>query len=430
LDRQAYRSGFSRLSGHRLFSYGLAAAGPVASATAQLLLSFQLLHSVNLDAFGTFSFLLIASQLSLGISGAMLCAPYPVLLSKHAAAPDAVATTLFSANLLLSAATGISLALMALLLNAGSGAALAFGAYAAIMVLRWFGRAYAYAHNRAVGVAVSDICYGACLVACVIIIQVSGQQGLAGAYLALLISSIVSLLTFGTGYLLLQFVRVSPSALPAYAAIWRDYARWSLLGVVTTEGTANAHAYIVTLVGGPAAFAPIAASALLIRPVTLAMNALTDYERPQMARLMGAAGNQPKVRSSIKLFRLVLLAVWLGSLLASLALLAWKPRLVFPAEYSLDIIWIGALLWLAIALIRSLRMPESVFLQAAGQFRTLAFASIISCVLSIAIVAVMVVSGAPLWSLIGIAVGEAAFAAGIWHRSIRPMAALSAARLK
>lgn len=422
MDRQASRSGLYRAGGHRLLSYGLAAAGPIASAGAQLFLSFQLLHSVDLGAFGGFSFLLIAAQLSLGVSSAMFCAPYPVLLGKHAEAHDKLLSTLFSANLCLSAATGIGLGLVALLLNAGTGAAMAFAAYSAVMILRWFGRAYAYAHHRAVRVAVSDICYGLCLVACVIGLHLTGQMGLTGAYLALFVSGFIGLLAFGPAYLLLQFVRVSLRALPEYHPIWRDYVRWSLLGVVTTEATANAHAYIVTLIGGPSAFAPIAASALLIRPVTLAMNALTDFERPSWARLMGAAGNHSKVRASSFQFRMVLLAVWLASLAASVAVLTWAPRLLFPADYSMEVLWTGALLWLGIALIRSIRMPESLLLQAAGEFRTLAFASVISCFVSIAIVSAMVLSGMPLWSLIGILFGEAVIAYGLWQKALSVLA--------
>ena len=55
--------------------------------------------------------------------------------------------------------------------------------------------------------------------------------------------------------------------------------------MLTTEATANAHVYIVTLIYGPLGFAPIAATALFIRPVGVAMNTLTDYERCGIGQL-------------------------------------------------------------------------------------------------------------------------------------------------
>ncbi|MDB5622627.1 MAG: hypothetical protein JWR39_1190, partial [Devosia sp.] len=96
----------ARSGKRRIFSYGLAAAGSIASAGAQFLLSFQLLHAVDPGQFGGFAFLLLCSQLSLGVSGALLCAPYPVLLQKHALDPKPIVTALFSANLALAIGTG------------------------------------------------------------------------------------------------------------------------------------------------------------------------------------------------------------------------------------------------------------------------------------------------------------------------------------
>jgi hypothetical protein len=43
-------------------------------------------------------------------------------------------------------------------------------------------------------------------------------------------------------------------SLAAYGATFRDLTRWSLAGVVLTEVTVNAHAYLVTLPGRARAF--------------------------------------------------------------------------------------------------------------------------------------------------------------------------------
>ncbi|OHC95833.1 MAG: hypothetical protein A2095_09655 [Sphingomonadales bacterium GWF1_63_6] len=50
-------------------------------------------------------------------------------------------------------------------------------------------------------------------------------------------------------------------------------------------------------------------------------------------------------------------------------------------------------------------------LQAAGEFRPLAFASLWSAGISIAMVLVLLFTMGPLWSIVGILIGEALFAA-------------------
>ncbi len=402
----------------RARSYGLAAMGSIASAGAQFLLSLQLLHAVELAQFGGFAFLLVCSQLSLGIAVALLCAPYPVVLLRQGGATTAVVASMFAVNLVLAIATGLALGVIAVSLALGTFEAALFAAFGAINVLRWFGRAHAYEQQQS-RVVLSDISYGLTLGGGIVLIQLLDAASLLAAGWALVGSATIGLLALAPDFLRSQFAQLSLRAMPAYRQIWQAHSRWSLLGVVTTEGTANAHAYIVTLVAGSSGFAPLAASALLIRPMALAMNALSDLERPQLARILAQGGKPWAVRGALGFFRRALLLIWVVCLCAGLSILLWQPRLLFPPEYGLPVIWAGALQWLAIALLRSLRMPDSVLLQAAGQFRPLALASLVSCAISIAVVAVVVAQGQLVFSLVGIALGEAVFAAGIWMRAQR-----------
>jgi O-antigen/teichoic acid export membrane protein len=184
--------------------------------------------------------------------------------------------------------------------------------------------------------------------------------------------------------------------------------------VTTTEGTANAHAYLVTLFGGGAAFAPLAATALLVRPISLVANALTELERPRLARLLAGRPADGAVRGTIRLFRGALLGTWLGSLLLAVAVLLWAPHWLFPPEYSIGTLWTGVLLWLSVALIQVIRTPEGVTLQAAGRFRILAMASVVSCGFSLALVGVLVAQQAYVWSLLGVVAGEIVIAVIVW----------------
>ena len=81
-----------------------------------------------------------------------------------------------------------------------------------------------------------------------------------------------------------------------YLPIFRDVTRWSLAGAVLTELTVNAHAYLVTFIAGPGAFALLALGMLLMRPASLMQSALTDLERPAMARAIGAKDGKALAR--------------------------------------------------------------------------------------------------------------------------------------
>jgi len=398
--------------------YGLASVGPVGSAGAQFVVSVQLLHVLDPGAFGSFSFLLVASQFSLGLWSALFCAPMPILLSGDDARDDPMRRCLMSANLALAIVALAVFAVLGTVLRADPLASLLFAAYAMAMLLRWFARAYAYATGRPWRTMTSDIIYTVVLLAGVGLVAVTRAASAAPAYASLLAGAALSLAPFGSRYLKQQFGGFSFKALASYKQVWREHSGWSLTGVLTTEATANAHAYIVTLISGATAFAPLAASALLMRPISVVTNALTEFERPQMARQL-AQDHGREALATMRFFRVMLIAAWGVTVIAALALMRYGPALLFPKSYDRGYLMIGTLLWLAIAGVRTARTAESVLLQAAGQFRPLAHASMISCGVSLVAVLVLLILGGPLYSLVGVFLGEAVFALWIWRETAR-----------
>lgn len=402
-----------------LARYAQAATGPIVSAGAQFLLSLAVLRLLSPSAFGSFAFLLVAAQLSWGLWSALFCAPLPILLSSGTAGERAAADRcLLATNLAIAALAMPLFCALALALRVPAAAAIVFAGYGSVALLRWFARAHAYATGRPLRTMASDLSYSAALLAGAALMVAAGAASLHLVYATLLVGAVIGMMPFGAAYLSAQFVRVAPRAIGDYGAVWRRHSGWSLLGVLTTEATANSHAYIITALYGPAAFAPIAASALLIRPVGVAMNALTEFERAQMARQIGARRIAEAI-GSVRVFRLVLIAVWIATAIAIGVLLAKAPRLLFPAHYDLRFLTIGALLWLAVAGIRLARTPESALLQAAGAFRPLAFASVWSSGVSIAAVLLLLAIGGPLWSIAGIGAGEAVSAIVIYVQARR-----------
>lgn len=397
-----------------LLRYGLALAGPIGAAGSQFLLSLVLLRQLDPASFGRFSFLLIVSQFAAGVWSALFCAPLPRVLSasRAADAPDP-ARVMLSASLLGALLSVPPFLLLARGLGESWVGAAAFTGFATLGLLRWFARAFAYARGRQARVSASDMLYSAVLLAGTMLLAFGGR-GADAAYAVFLAATLAALLAFGGRFLAEQGAAFGMPRHGAYRAIWRAHGRWSLLGVLTSEATGNAHAYLVTALLGAGAFAPLAASAILIRPITVVANALTEFERARIARAIGV-GDRVQAGRAVRLFRAILLLSWLCTGGAIVVLLVWTPRLVFPADYPAHTLAIGAALWMGTALMRLLRTPEGTLLQAGGAFRPLAMTSLWSAAVSIVAVAVLLRAAPPLWSILGIGTGEAVCAVLIWR---------------
>ena len=187
--------------------------------------------------------------------------------------------------------------------------------------------------------------------------------------------AVAGLAPFGPFYGREQVRALCAKALRDYVTIWHGYARWALLGVITTEATGNAHVYLITLLQGPSAFAPIAASSLLIRPINVAQSALADFERPQIAHRL-AASDVRAVKETQKHFQFALATIWIATALAAVALFETNPTWVFTSSYDLRLLKTGAALWIVVAALKFIQIPPSTILGVAGEFKALATASI------------------------------------------------------
>jgi len=297
----------------------------------------------------------------------------------------------------------------ALLLGENGSTSLLLGGYAGLALIRWFARADAYSRNAPKTTITSDIIYAFALMASTALLFLKRQYTPQLAACGLCVSAFIGLIPFGTVFYRQQLAALKGHVFLAFREPWRQHGRWALLGVITTEATANAHAYLVTLLSGPRQFAPLAASALLIRPITVAMNAMTEFERVRFARDY-AARHITEMLKGLHSFRVVLAIAWLGSAGLAALIFVTRPHLVFPSFPDLrPLVW-ATLLWMLIAGVRAARTPDSALLQAVGSFKSLAFASVSSAGASILLVWVVLTQYGPLWSIVGILVGECLFA--------------------
>lgn len=384
--------------------YGLSAFGPMSIAAAHFIAALVFLRALPPAEFGLISFVFVAVPPFLSVTMSLIGASLYTTAYRQEVAQAAQALHL-KGNLSVSLGAIAVLTLLMLAVGAGWVSALLFGAYGGLMSLRQFARCFAYVENRQVAVAASDGTYSALLLLAVGLMAVTHVFSIPLVAGVLAGAALVALLPFGTAYLHRQFTAGFTGWVGAYRAIWRDLARWSLLGVVTTEMTANAHAYIVTLIAGPEAFALLAAGALFLRPVSLFLSALPDLERASMAKGIVNGDLGAATRSATR-FRIVTALVWVATIALTSIVLNYFPDLLPQRHYDPYDVAIVITIWASIMAVRIIRTPDGVLLQAAAEFRPLAMASVASGVVSLVLTLVLLFLFGPIASLLGILVGD------------------------
>jgi O-antigen/teichoic acid export membrane protein len=387
--------------------YALAALGPLTISAAHFAASILFLKLMAPAVFGLFAFVLVVVPFWLSISVALLGAPLATTRQRHDGAEDwRELPTLLKANLLFSLAATLFVAATMAASGADPAAAALLGLYGGVMCVRWFARWLSYATHHPLRAVLSDVAYGMLLVAGLLALMLLHVTSMTSAALVLAISAAAGLAVFGRAFLVQQIRAVAQGTLAAYRPIWRDLTQWALLGVVTTELSANAHAYLVTLLSGPKSFALIAAGSLFMRPVSLCLTALPDRERPLLVRTL-MAGDHAAADRQVREFRGAAAAIWLLTLALSAAALAWFPSLILKPDYDRGQVVVVVILWAAIMAVRSLRTPEAVLLQAAREFKPLASASVWASVVSLGLTAGLLLAFGPVASLLGILAGDA-----------------------
>jgi O-antigen/teichoic acid export membrane protein len=150
-----------------------------------------------------------------------------------------------------------------------------------------------------------------------------------------------------------------------------------------------------------------------MRPVSLILSALPDVERPLMAQQLANGGPASAFRI-VKEFRTAAGAIWLATIALAAALLTWFPHLLIKKDYALADVVSVLVLSSAIMALRSLRTPESVLLQAAGEFRKLAVAGGWAAGATLAATLVLLLTMGPVAALGGILVGDLVLTARVF----------------
>jgi hypothetical protein len=381
--------------------YGVSAAGPVAVSGAHFLASLIFLRNLPAHEFGLFSFVMVVVSFGMSLNVSLISVP----ITRNLVTGESETRPIcFQINWLVCAAFALLLFVALLLGHAPPIESAVLGLFGGVFTFRWFARCFAFVDNRMTAAIRSDFVYSVSLVAGLGILAFTHQVGFTSGSEMLLAAALLALIPFGVAFFRTQFaaMRGNPAR---YWSIFRDLTRWSLIGVVLTEITVNAHAYLVTFISGPGSFALLALGMLLFRPASLMQSALPDLERPAMARAM--AGHDPRTVGRVQRnFNYGLLAAWGGNLILCAVLLAFFPLLVLKKGYALDDVILVAGLSAIIMVVRAWRTPPAVLLQAAGQFKELASIGTVSGAVSVAATLFLLLTFGPIASLAGILMGE------------------------
>jgi hypothetical protein len=391
----------------------LSALGPVSMSAAHFLGAVLVLHMLSPLHFGLFSFMMTVVPFCISAAAALIGAPTTIGIRLRGYVDAAELATFQKANLALAAFAFAVVSVSLFASGLDLTASLVFGIYGALMSLRWLGRVYAYATNAPWRAAISDIAYGAIVVAGLGALYFSGTMTMASIAVVMSVAALASMAGFELEFLRKQLRPTADGSLSAYLPVWRDLTRWSLLGVAATELTVNAHAYFVTFFSGPGAFALLALGGLLMRPVSLILGSLPDLERPVMARAIGE-GDMARLFRAVKEFRTAGVAILLATMLLAAILLTWFPHIVLKQGYDAHQAVLIVAIWVAIMAVRVLRAPEAVLLQAAGAFELLADAAVKSSIVSLAATLALLLAFGPIASLLGIIAGDVVMTAIIF----------------
>ena len=385
--------------------YGISTSGPVATSGAHFLASLIFVRNLPAREFGLFSFVLVIVPFCMSLMGAALIIPVTRSLHDTPEARARIVASCLKFNLLLSLMAALAVFSSLLMTGARPEPAALLALFGGVLTARWFARCFAYVQGRVHRAVLSDLVYAALLVASLGALALSHHVSLVLGAALLLASACAGLLPLGRDYFVDQIAAIHDGHLRDYAPIFRDVTRWSLLGVAFTEVTVNAHAYLVTFIAGPGAFALLALGMLLMRPVSLMQSALPDLERPAMTRAI-AARDLKKLLVTKREFFAALLAMWSVTILLAGGLLLWAPHLLLKKGYALDDVLAVTALTALIMMLRNFRTPPSVLLQAAGEFKALASIGTKSCLVSVGATLALLLAFGPIASLLGVAAGE------------------------
>ena len=370
-------------------------------AAAALVQALALLLAGSLTEYGTFAALQLVQGLMLGVVSALLLSPLLIQLTSQNAA---LLSTYARLQLALSGIFALLQALLCVWLM-GDGPALLAGGAIFFHSVRWYARGLAQLHGQLLHAVASDACSAVVLLTGVAVLWWFDAVQLSTLLAVNLAAALLGCVATGSYFWRTLWPLQEKPDWSLLFQGWRGQGRPALSGTVASEAAANAHSYFAAFLFGPAAFAPLAAAALLFRPVVVVQQSLQQTERPAIRRALLAQNDGLFQQLQRRFFVFALAALGANVLLAAW-LMGLQPEWLWSDSSSIGQWQLAGALMAVLCFFRVFRSGFTAQLQARDAFAFLARTAWQAAVWVIPLsVLVMVVFGV-VWSLMVVVLAE------------------------
>lgn len=393
------------------YRYAIAALDQVALSVFNFGLTLGLVRALSATDFGIVSLWMTVSLFAVGIQNALVNTPLSVYLpgARDETARRRLEAALATVNLATLVATALGVAAVYLVSDAewtppDTLTALAVITFVVTSLSREYYRSIAFARRDMAMLVLVDAPYVAVTGVCLALLLLWPQRfaSLSVAFLTLSLGAIVS-------QTLLRPRRATGAPRPFGRGCLQPYRRiagevgWSLTGVVATHLHARSYVYVTINLVGLAGLAAINVVGVLFRPVRTMLTAWGRSALPQLAGLYAAGRIAAFDRLILQAFAAAGLA---SAAWTALLWLGWDQiaRHFFAGKYP-DA-WLLLLPWAVAAGLQCMEYTLGIALQAAREFRFLAYTTLISAPLTVAATAGIVVWHDYTWTMYGTAFGN------------------------
>lgn len=167
----------------------------------------------------------------------------------------------------------------------------------------------------------------------------------------------------------------------------------------------QAHSLVVSVIKGPAAFAPLAAGFVIFGPVRVIFTTIQNVIKPEMALAIAMDNSRSALRQTIMASAISMLAVAGLAVMMTLAW-PWLDRWLYAEHYSEQPMQMIVYLWAAITFIGAAQNGPFAALQSLREFRSLALATVYGSILSVLLVTLALSFYPVHFSILGILLAE------------------------
>ncbi|WP_099036028.1 hypothetical protein [Lacimicrobium alkaliphilum] len=383
-----------------------AIGGAAGISIANLYVSLLMIGNVSQEEYGVFALMLVIQSLACGFSNAILNSPLLIVITNNRENKRDVVWGYQRLNFLFCLVMALMQLLVSYLLLKNFESAFLFCFLAFFAVFRWFGRAYLNNCDDNYLVVRSDFSYFLFSVFGSSVLLFIEKFEFNNVLLILSISQFISIGFFGQNFIAENLKGMISGKLQNTVEGFLKQGRFALLGVLSAEATSNSHAYIVSALFGPAAYAPIAAANLVFRPLDVAFSTMTQLERPRIRKLLHQ-NRKDEVTCSLKKILLYCSIVWCGILLGAISCNFLFFEMIYKDAEYYDALTYSFGIFLIIYIFRMMRSPIAIYLQSADNFRVLSNLSLLAGGLTLVLVSLSsFFLGTAFSSLLGVALGE------------------------